>query len=70
MDTEAEVPGSCGGGSYSLFYDLTPDFDCEVGYLAASIMMGGCDDPIRWDRVGGANGGSLPGAVACCCTQP
>jgi hypothetical protein len=69
VDTEPEVPGACGGEHYGLYYDLTPDFDCEVGYFSVSGVPGRCHDPIRWD-LPSPNGGSLPGAVGCCCTQP
>jgi hypothetical protein len=70
VDTEREVPGSCGGATYGLYYVLSEDFDCEVGFWASATMMGGCDEPIRWDYEAGPNGGSPPGAVSCCCTQP
>lgn len=70
VDTEPEVPGSCGGGRYRLFYELTPDFDCEVGFWSSTSLEGGCNAPIQWDLQGGFSGDALPGAVACCCTQP
>lgn len=70
IDAEPTVPGSCGGKFYGLFHEVSPSFDCEVGFVASSLMMGGCTDLIRWDHIAGPNGGSLPDAVSCCCTQP
>ncbi len=70
IDTDPAVPGSCGGEFYGLFYEVSASFDCEAGFFASSLMMGGCSDAIRWDHVSGPNGGSLPDAVSCCCTQP
>jgi hypothetical protein len=70
VDTPSEIPSACVGVDHGLFYNVTPDFDCEFGYTGVSGAPGLCDDPIRWDQIGGPNGGSLPGAVGCCCTQP
>lgn len=70
VDTEPEVPGACGDHWYDLIYDLTSDFDCEVGSLSSMLLMRGCNEPIEWDLLGGINGNTLPGAVSCCCTQP
>lgn len=69
VDGEPAVPSACGGERYILYYGIG-EFDCENGYWASAIMMGGCDDPIQWDFEAGPNGGMPPGEVACCCTQP
>jgi hypothetical protein len=69
VDTDLGVPGACGGDRYMLLYNLTPDFDCDIGYFSVSSIPGLCHDPIRWDRPS-PNDSSLPGAVGCCCTQP
>lgn len=70
VDTEAEVPSACGGEWYGLYYDLLPEFECDFGFLGSLSLMGGCDEQIPWDLAGGISGSALPGAVACCCTQP
>lgn len=70
VDTGPANPGACGSPSYGLYYELTEGFDCHVGYLGSVSLMGGCNEPIAWDRPGGTTGSSLPGAVSCCCTQP
>lgn len=70
VDAEPTVPASCGGEMYTLYYVLDEDFDCHVGFWASALLMGGCGDPIQWDYEAGPNGGSPPGAVSCCCTQP
>jgi hypothetical protein len=70
VDTEPTTPSACGGERYTLYYVLSPDFDCNVGFWTSVIILDGCDEPIHWDHQAGPNGGSLPGAVSCCCTQP
>ncbi|MCX4243194.1 hypothetical protein [Paraliomyxa miuraensis] len=70
VDSEPQIPSACGGEWYGLRYGLTADFDCDIGFLASTAVAGGCHDSIRWDLIGGPNGGTLPEAVVCCCTQP
>jgi hypothetical protein len=68
VDTEPSGLGACGGGRYGLFYELTPNFACDRGYGSVSSVPGLCQDLIQWD-LASPEGGNLPGAVGCCCTQ-
>jgi hypothetical protein len=70
LDMEDSIPGGCGDDRYNLLYVLLEDFDCNIGFWQSSSIMGGCSDPIQWDRKGLPPAeGFPPGAVSCCCTQ-